>query len=139
MLSASPRDVHIGAARRHAVPFTYVYNHTQSHRMSCPTQEMLSAHGTCVKHWQCPQCTHTPCLVQDDEAALLDGSRDASAAARSAMEKSLAGPSAAHPTEGYGSQNLSLAKVGIQAFDMFQWVVIVSAISLHKGKSYLPP
>lgn len=49
--------------------------------------------------------------MQDDAAALLDGDREASAAARTAMEKTLAGPSAAHPTEGYGSDNLSLAKV----------------------------
>lgn len=54
--------------------------------------------------------------AQDDEAALLEGDKEggkeaSAAAARTAMEKTLAGPSAAHPTEGYGSANLSLAQV----------------------------
>ncbi len=50
-------------------------------------------------------------FVQDDDADAWSGSLEAVQASRTAMESALAGPSAAHPIEGYGSDNLSLAKV----------------------------
>ncbi|DBB04785.1 TPA: hypothetical protein ACH3X3_010081 [Trebouxia sp. C0006] len=48
--------------------------------------------------------------TEDDDADAWSGSLEAVQASRTAMESALAGPSAAHPIEGYGSDNLSLAK-----------------------------
>ena len=49
-------------------------------------------------------------LQEDDTAALASDSETVQANI-TAMESALAGPSAAHPVEGFGSGNLSLAKV----------------------------
>ncbi|DBA72208.1 TPA: hypothetical protein ACH3X2_010604 [Trebouxia sp. C0005] len=48
--------------------------------------------------------------TEDDDADALSSSLEAVQASRTAMESALARPSAAHPIEGYGSDNLSLAK-----------------------------
>ena len=50
-------------------------------------------------------------MFQDDDADALSTDAEDVQANRSAMESALAGPSAAHPVEGYGNANLSLAKV----------------------------
>lgn len=50
-------------------------------------------------------------IVQVDDADALSTDADNLQASKSAMESALAGPSAAHPVEGYGTGNLSLAKV----------------------------
>lgn len=47
---------------------------------------------------------------EDDDADALSADLGAVQASRTAMESAMAGPSAAHPVEGYGSANLSLAK-----------------------------
>ncbi|DBA79569.1 hypothetical protein WJX77_004158 [Trebouxia sp. C0004] len=48
--------------------------------------------------------------TEDDDADALSSNLEAVQVSRTAMESALAGPSAAHPIEGYGSDNLSLAK-----------------------------
>lgn len=50
-------------------------------------------------------------IVQDDDADAMSVESEDFQTSRTAMESALAGPSAAHPVEGYGSGNLSLAKV----------------------------
>ena len=49
--------------------------------------------------------------VQVDDADALSTDAENFQASKMAMESALAGPSAAHPVEGYGTGNLSLAKV----------------------------
>lgn len=58
--------------------------------------------------------------TEDDDADALSRSVEAVQASRTAMESALAGPSAAHPTEGYGSDNLSLAKARRQISSLLQ-------------------
>lgn len=56
------------------------------------------------------------CLIaQVDDADALSTDAEEFEASKTAMESALAGPSAAHPVEGYGTDNLSLAKVGTLA------------------------
>ena len=50
-------------------------------------------------------------IIQDDDADALTSEVEAVQASRAAMESAMAGPSAAHPVEGYGADNLSLATV----------------------------
>ena len=50
-------------------------------------------------------------IVQVDDADALSTDAEEFQASKTAMESALAGPSAAHPVEGYGTDNLSLAKV----------------------------
>ena len=50
-------------------------------------------------------------MVQVDDADALSSNAEEFQSNKTAMESALAGPSAAHPVEGYGTDNLSLAKV----------------------------
>jgi len=68
-----------------------------------------------ISHLQVTLLCHSITLscvnIQGDDADALSSDPEAAQANRTAMESALAGPSAAHPVEGYGSDNLSLAKV----------------------------
>ena len=58
-------------------------------------------------------------IFQVDDADVLSNSLEAVQANRAAMESALAGPSAAHPVEGYCTDNLNLAKVVLYYMSTF--------------------
>lgn len=73
-------------------------------------------------------------IIQDDDADALSADLGAVQASRTAMESAMAGPSAAHPVEGYGSANLSLAKVQTRASALIRMIslVAIAGLTLHQ-------